>query len=297
MNTQTYTFSVLRYRHSQALGEVLNVAVLLYVRAQKQLHFIYPERLVRLKFAYPDISERTLRTYLRFFEQRAQQLTQKPELFAAYDLERQPLDHFIQQEFLQEDASALVFAPSKAGVFYGDSIDKLIQYLNAAFLYPFEASGSGNTPMDETHLIHRYRKLLHEFLADAPKEEANLRENKKVEFHPTAHIREGKHLKFDFAWQNHTRNLVRPVSFDLKRRESIQRKAHQYYGQFMDPDVQSYAEKENCRFDLLLAKPRKKELFTVYDNAVKLLERPDHVKLVPEEELTAYTQLTIKAII
>lgn len=297
MNTQSYTFSVLQYRHSQALGEVLNVGVLLYVKETRQFRFLYPERIVRLKFAYPDIAERTIKAFLRSFDARAKQFTVKPELFAAYELEYQSLDNFIHREFLQEDASALQFSPSKSGLFYGDSIDKLAQYLNAAFLYPFEVADEDNSSIDEAYLIRRYQKLLIESLLHVPSVDANLKENKKVEFKPTAHIRKDKDLKFDLAWQNNTRNLVRSLSFDLHHKKSINRKAYQYYGQFLDPEVQAYAEHTNCRFDLLLGKPRRRELFSVYDDALKLLEQPKHVKLVPEEDLAAYTQLTIEAII
>lgn len=50
------------------------------------------------------------------------------------------------------------------------------------------------------------------------------------------------------------------------------------------------------RFDLLLAKPKEKNLFKAHDNAVKLLEKPNHVKLIEENELKDYSAKTAHAI-
>ena len=100
-------------------------------------------------------------------------------------------------------------------------------------------------------------------------------------------------IKFDVAWQDEGNlHLVKPVSFDLVKPETITRKAYQYYGQFLD--LQDHAEDKKLLFDLILAKPRSKALFKTYDNAIRLLEKPDRVKLIEQEELDSYSKETVE---
>jgi hypothetical protein len=96
------------------------------------------------------------------------------------------------------------------------------------------------------------------------------------------------------AWnEGQELHLVKPVSFDLARQDTIDRKAYQYYGRFTD--LEDFAESKNYQFDVILAKPKSKSLFNAYDNAVRLLEKPKKVHLVEFDELTSYSKATVES--
>jgi hypothetical protein len=143
--------------------------------------------------------------------------------------------------------------------------------------------------VDENQLLSRYKSLIKNL-----GQKKYTKENDRLYFDYTITPKEGKSFKFDIGWKNGSLNLVKPVSFDVARPETIQNKAYKFYGQFLD--LQDYALQENIRFDLLIAKPKKRELFKTFDNAIALLNKPQRVALIEQEEIEAYSQKTIQAI-
>jgi hypothetical protein len=47
---------------------------------------------------------------------------------------------------------------------------------------------------------------------------------------------------------------------------------------------------------LLIAKPKKKELFKTFDNAIALLNKPKRVELIEQEGLSDYSIKTVNAL-
>ena len=68
------------------------------------------------------------------------------------------------------------------------------------------------------------------------------------------------------------------------------RKAYQYFGQFLDLDA--FAVKNNFQFDVILAKPKIRPLFKAYDNAIRLLDIPERVSLIEQDDLVEYSKKT-----
>ncbi len=102
---------------------------------------------------------------------------------------------------------------------------------------------------------------------------------------------EASTINFDVAWKSGSSlHLVKPVSFDLVRSETITKKAYQYSGQFLDLDT--YAVKNNAQFDVILAKPKLRSLFKAYDNAIRILNRPERVKIIEQDKLDEYSKTT-----
>ena len=100
----------------------------------------------------------------------------------------------------------------------------------------------------------------------------------------------GNVFNFDYAWQNGTLNLVKPISFDLKESKSIADKAYKNLGQFID--LENNAKNKNLRFDFILGKPSSKFLFKEYDHAVKLLEKIKFSEIIDEDEIEQYAKRT-----
>lgn len=287
MTPNIYTYSLLQYHHSLVLEEVLNVGVLVYYHQSQQLFFLHPDKLTRLRFAYPGLAEKTIKSYCKIFERRAEELTASPELFSRYNME-QSFAHFINDDLLPADSSSLQFSQPKKAFFSLDStVEKTNNQLYNRFFGFFEEENDGTTRVDESVLIGQYARLFREITHENINEEQS-KIFKDYAIHTTSDTR----IVFDYAWQGQTLNLVKPVSFDLKRKISIERKAFYNYGRFTA--LQQEAEKNNYRFDLLLAKPRLKDLFKPYDEAIRLLEKTKHVNLV--EDLKSYTEITVKAL-
>ena len=286
MTPNIYTYSLLQYHHSLVLEEVLNVGVLVYYHQSQKLYFLHPNRLTRLRFAYPGLPEKTIRAYCNLFEERAAKLYESPELFSRYNME-QSFAGFVNDELLPTDSSGLQFSnPKKALLPEGRSIEAANNQLYNRYFGFFETDNDGSIRVDESVLLDRYNKLFKELSGGKGKNEQH-----KIWKDYTIHTTADTEIVFDFAWKSETLNLVKPVSFDLKHKVSIEKKAVYNYGRFKL--LEAEADKNNYRFDLLLAKPRLKELFKAYDEAIRLLEEPKHINLV--EDLKAYTEATVKA--
>ena len=288
MSANIYKYSLLQYRHSQFLGEVLNVGVLIFYPSANKLVFLKPEKLIRLKFAYPNVQEKTIKTYFKAFDDRISKLNVEPELFSGLETDAS-FKKFIFKEFLPEDSSSLQFGDIKKSIQFTDNFETIENQLYNLYFSVFEHNIGIYDRIDEVSILTRYKKLI----KDIGSEIYN-KKNTRLYFDYEIKPKEGESFKFDIGWKNDTLNLVKPISFDVVRNETIQSKAYKFYGQFLD--LQEYATEKNLRFDLLIAKPKKKELFKTFDNAINLLSKPRRVKLVEQDELQAYSEKTIKAI-
>ena len=283
MNKGTYTYCLLQYHHSQILGEVLNIGLIVYFPAYKRLEFIYPEKLIRLRFAYPNVPEKTIKSYFKYFDKRVEELNSRPEIFSDYDLSRS-LQAFTEKEFLPSDSSALQFGNYRTSVLYTQDLKHITNQLYNLYFSVFQYQENVLKRVDESTLLNKYKKLLKEYSHQSPA----IKETNRFHFDYSIEPNSASKIKFDVAWQDEGNlHLVKPVSFDLVKPETITRKAYQYYGQFLD--LQDHAEEKKLLFDLILAKPRSKALFKTYDNAIRLLEKPDRVKLIEQEELDSYS--------
>lgn len=141
---------------------------------------------------------------------------------------------------------------------------------------------------DESYLLKEYQKRLQRRLSGLLSREAFER--------PFIVKPEGTNFayQFAFAWQNGSHNLVKPVSFDLKLEQSITDKATLNVGQFTV--LRPYAEQHNARFDVLVARPKDRELYKPYDQAVQLLAEQPHVKIIEEDQLDTYSEKTAEAL-
>ncbi|WP_421829401.1 DUF3037 domain-containing protein [Larkinella sp.] len=280
-----FHYSILQYHHSQALGEVLNIGVLLWFPEQHQVIFRYPSRLSRISKLYPSFPEKTIRSYFRGITAKTQQLNKQPDIFIKYE-QRPRL--FLDHEILIRDSSALQFSDVKTAVLYTDDLAAISDQFYRLYLSFYDQQEEYRIPHDESYLVKEFQKRLRQRLNGV-----SLREAFE---HPLTIKPEGTNFsyKFPFAWQNGTYNLVKPVSFDLKLEESIHEKATFNFGQFSF--LQPYANEHNARFDLLVARPKDKNLYSAYDDALQQIESVPKVKIVEEDELDSYSEKTAEAL-
>lgn len=292
MTKGTYSYALLQYHHSQILGEVLNIGILLYFPDFKRLDFIFPEKLIRLRFAYPNVPEKTIKAYFKNFTNRVNELNINKEVFSDYNLDTS-LEKFVDAEFLPSDSSSLQFGNFRKGVLYSENLELIKNQLYNLYFSVFQHHENISRRIDESHLLTNYKKLLRE-ITDSNIAELRQSERFKTDYSIEPNI--GTKIRFDVAWRgDRYLHLVKPISFDLLKQESIINKAYRYYGQFTD--LEQYAENESLNFDVLLAKPKKKDLFKVYDNALRLLEKPKRVSIIEQNDIEKYSRDTIEQII
>lgn len=91
-------------------------------------------------------------------------------------------------------------------------------------------------------------------------------------------------------------NLVHPLSFDLQDTQAIQRKTAEYcsYLNWLN----KYTKENNCRIDLLLAKPQDNKLVNIYNKSVKLLKSTESNKqVIPFDQLDEYTDKVAQSLL
>ena len=286
----TFQYALLQYHHSQLLGEVLNVGLVAYFPEHKRLEFIFPEKLIRLRYTYPEVPEKTIKSYFRYFQDRVVTLNKSPNLFYDQDLEH-GLQQFLEKEFLAPDASSLQFGNYRNSVLYTQNIQQICDQLYNLYFSVFKIQDSTIKKIDESILLRKYKNQLSKFTKNS-----SLNEVDNLYFNYSIKPDSGASVKFDIAWkEDKNTHLVKPVSFDLQRPESIQRKAWQYLGQF--EDLHDLAVHNDYLFDVILAKPKSKDLVKPYDNAIRLLSKPGRVNLIELDELQKYAQLTVDSIL
>jgi hypothetical protein len=286
MNNGTYSYCLLQYHHSQLLGEVLNVGLFVYFPEAKRLEFLFPEKLIRLRLAYPNAPEKTIKSYFKYFQNRVGELNQNPEFFADNDLSTS-LQTFLKNEFLPADSSALQLGNFRTSVLYTTNLEHIRNQLYNLYFSVFQVQENASKRVDEIVLLHRYKSLLREYSKETSLES----ETSTLFFDYSIQPNDASTIKFDVAWKSgNSLHLVKPVSFDLVRSERITQKAYQYSGQFLD--LETYAVKNNAQFDVILAKPKARPLFKAYDNAIRILHRPERVKIIEQDKLDEYSKVT-----
>jgi hypothetical protein len=255
----------------------MNVGVLAVFPEQCQIYFIYPERLTRLKAAYPNFPEKVLRSYFKGIQARIAQLNKQPELFSNY---QDSPETFINNEILIRDSSALQFSKLRNTVLYSDDLPIVANQIAQLYLslYDFEETPKRH---DDLYLVSEFKRQIKRKVSDATK--LNIQENFSV-----------KEYRFPFAWQNGTLNLIDPVSFDLQKNDSIRRKADEQLGKLSR--LQAFAIEKNANFDLLIARPKQSTLMDAYQSAIESLKDVKRVRLWHENQLEEYSNKTIDTI-
>jgi len=271
----TYCYSILKYRHSLALGEVFNLGLLFFHAETQTVKFRYPHRLKRVSKLYPDFSIEFINVYLRSFERKAEKLSEhfNNNMFGLSDLGFMDLIH---EQFLVEDDSALYFDPVHVGITDNHEFE-----LNSLFETYFSSYGSeGQRGKKDEEFIKRsmFREFRDKFHKDP--------EKLKVE---TTLTNDRLSEKFEFCWKNGTHNLIAPVSFDLVESSSIKEKGVRWFGTITA--LANEIEKAEAKIDILTIKPEGLELIKEYDKALKLISSAaGNKQIITEDEMPSYFQ-------
>lgn len=288
MTDKNYIYSILQYKHSEISGEAINIGVVLYWPETKQFFFEYSKNLTRIKNIYNLVSEKIIKEYLKIIQTRAAKLNETDILFWGKDINIDFFD-FINKHLYIDDSSSLQFSyPIISLNYYDNPLIVLNNIIN--YNYINSEIKKEKKILKEPILLKKYNDTLIEL-------GINKIHNIDLKFKKDFIIKNetGNQFKFDYAWQNGSLNLVKPISFDLNDQKTIAEKAYKNFGQFTD--LKNEAIENNLRYDLILAKPQNKEFFKEYDHAIRLLENLDNVKLILEENIIDYSLYTYTQLI
>jgi len=285
MKTDFYKYCILKYKHSPFLGESINIGLLIYYSNNCQFSFHYSKNLSRIKYIYDNVPEKTIKEYIRQIDKKLKSFNINDDLF--HKIEIEDLSDFISKYILPKDGTILQFSNCKNNLQFDFSNEFIESTLTKKHLID-DIKHNINQPK-EPYLSQKFYSYLKGLDFD------RINSNQKRFFIEYSLKNEtGNEFKFDYAWQNGTLNLVKPISFDLKESKSIAEKAYKNLGQFID--LENEAKERNLRYDLILGRPTSKSLFKEYDHAIALLEKIKYAQLIEEENIKPYSLKAIKAI-
>jgi hypothetical protein len=260
MISGVFKYSVLQYVPSQILNERVNIGIVLFFPEKNKLNFIYPKSLKRLKYLFHKVQERKILLYLQQSSQKIEAFNKNKNLFLPDIREDIDLNHFLDTEILKADDSALQFSTIFQSLIYTNNYDKIIQDLYREYFSEYAIKPT-KEHITEVHIKRTFERKL-------KRESVDLISKFKKDFKVNT---ENNEFTFDYAWQNGSLNLVKPVSFDLKETKKIQEKSVLLYGNL---NLLSDISKENnYKFDLVVAKPQNKNSYRSFDKALNTIDK------------------------
>lgn len=233
-----FSYSILTYKHSQFLGEVLNVGVLFIFPEENLIEFHYPNKIGRLSNAYTDFNTLLIKDYLRSFEEKSKTLN--------IDLNRYALNDqgIITNHFIIEDASALQFGVIRSALYY-DSIDEVRKHYLELILGHYQSDTIKTaSKITEQRIVSSLKTKVYRL---NPASRKNLKTDRR-------RILRSQHVEFksDFYWRNGDINYAKAISFDVEEESKIIDKAILINGKLRQLEKGEY---RNAHIDLIIHEP------------------------------------------
>jgi len=282
MNKQLI-YSILQYKHSPVLGEAINVGVLFYFPAEARKIYFHSTDATRLKPIYKDFDARYFNSILRLITTNVARFSDD---LHATKLLNDNFKDFIHTYLLKNDDTALQFSDLYTVLNVFSDPQRAAEEYTSLLLPLSLKKDTQIIKHNESFIIRKFKTRLFSQNRDI---EEKIVKNYVVKT-------EDMSIRFEYAWQNGTLNLVHPLSFDLQDTQAIQRKTAEYCSYLTW--LNNYTKENNCRIDLLLAKPQDNKLMTIYNKSVKLLKSTESNKqVVPLEELDEYTDKAAQSLL
>jgi hypothetical protein len=253
--SKRFSYSILTYKHSLFLGEVINVGVLFVFPDENLIEFHYPKKISRLKGLYQHFNESLIREYLKAFEKKSHALSGKLDkyIFGFNDI--------LTENFIIQDASALQFSDFRNAIYYTSAEEISKKYYELLLgEYHSEAVKSRQNISDDDLI----RKVKHKvFELNTTSKEYIKTDDKR--------ILRNKHIQFksDFYWKNGSLNYAKAVSFDLGTEEGIINKSLLLNGQLRHLEKSKY---KDVHIDLIIHQPENRVFSDVIEEASAIIQ-------------------------
>lgn len=271
MNLKTFHYSVLKYCPSHSLGEQVNIGILFFFKEEETVKFISPKALSRLSSLFPYININVLKGYLKNIKNKINLFSKNKKILRGLSPKE-----FIENNILNPDSNSLYFSDIRTAKY--NTIEQVLNHYYNSYFSVYHNQ--------EKSLKHSDQYLIKQF---SQKINTNKKFNALFKRSVKVSNKRGIQTTFDFAWQNGHVNLIKPLSFDLVQKNSIQEKSVKWFGYVTQ--LEARAKTENLLFNFLVAKPSNKELYKSYEEALTILEdKKDVVALIFEEKVDAYLE-------
>jgi Protein of unknown function (DUF3037) len=269
MSKAGYTFQVLKYNHDPAAGELLNIGAILYCPPLAFLGLQIERRFERLSQTFAGFDGESYRYLVSRFEAIVDKLREE---YSQTLLGPAPSNvGQITAEIWPDTDLSLKLGPMLSGV-TDDPNQALKEIFHRMIVSQYSKQEKPTRSDEEVWTIYK-KPLLDRHLVSAlrPKNIST------PEFE----------IQFDYAFKNERWHVLQPVSLDLARPETVQKKAVTWLGTATALEGQE----EMGRLFLLLGKPQQRSLRAAYDKAKSLLDRiPLDHDIVEEDQAESFAE-------
>ena len=270
MNRHDYSYCFLRYRQDPEAGEFANIGVALWSPDNRFLGFEGSKRFSRLTHFFGNLDKDGYRLLVAHVERRFDALAEK--LTQDSLLPDHPADiKEIAFQVVPQDDGALVWSPARGGVTEDPNAElgRLFQrYIGVHYEAPEKSH------RDDGEVFRSvYRKA---FASEALA--MRIQEHEIVA--PLA-----SHT-FKHAWENGVWNVYETLSFDLVDADSIEKKAHTWFGR----SVHLAQSPDQPKIHFLLGKPELASHAKAYGKAKDILSSESRVSLIEEDEAASFAE-------
>jgi len=264
-NRTAYSYSILRYVHDVASGEVINIGVALHSPDSRFFRVICRKSFGRLSEVFPDLKVPSLKSLIKGLMCRFEEVGDAYATPMELDSKRDSVDlKALVHSVLGKDDSSLIWSNISSGTCVDPA--ETLRKLFARYVSKYDHKTSRHNRSDED-VWRSFKRSL---------------ENRQISTHFKEKVIQGAddEVKFHLAWKNGIWHCVESISFDLNARETIRDKAHKFVGQ-----IASVSDSpEQFKLYLVVGKPNDRQLDDAFDRAVKLIQRIPMTEVYLEED-------------
>ncbi len=270
MKRITYTYSVIRYIHDSAVGESLNIGVVLYAATIPFIESRFEMRFERLSNTFAKFDGEHYKRTLAQISAEIDRLSDRSSSILLIPTQQWQDVGGIVSEIIPDEGMSFQAGPILAGI-TDDPVVALDEIFQRMVLSQYEFQKNERRTDDEV-----WANIYHQLLVSR-KVSSKLRPWK-----PTV---EDFELKFDHAFKNEKWHVLEPVSLDYVKADSIQSRATKLLG--LGTALQGRDDLGTLY--LLLGKPKSADNLKNYIKAKNLLHKmPIKHELIEEDEAASF---------
>lgn len=261
---KSYYYQVLRYVHDQFTGEFVNLGVIVYSPEHDFLKAKVTNRFTRITSLFPEAKGKFIMDSAKYLENRINHkiAPQLKELFhPSTNLEQ------ITSSILKRDDSALQFSDVMKAI--DVDLDSAIDYLFESLINKYlPEEGELKRLNDEDVWRKKYKAYFDKY-------------NVSTRLTPHTITTANDIFPFEKAWKNDIWHCYEPLSFDLKRADTVKEKVYRWAGKINELNHSN----ETVHLTFLTSIPKKHEsLLNFVRTSLQIENRVIHVELALESD-------------
>lgn len=212
---KTYEYQVLRYLPDRVSGEFVNVGLVLFQSEERFLKAGFVRSISRVSSFFPGLDGRSLQRRLRHLETMLEDFTDRLSLDRQVRLERPAGLQSITNRFLVSDDTALQFSEVRTGL--DDDMELAFSELYDRLIENYTPGINEDVRTDYDVWKKLYRPLF---------EKRNITD--RLQAHKVTTAKDV--IEFPYAWKNEIWHCYEPVTFDLRKADSVKNKVYKWVG-------------------------------------------------------------------